>query len=484
MHESNQALHESARLFLNSLIFMGGNMTEYTFEQFEMNPILKRGVQSMGFDTMTPIQSQTIPLLLEGKDVIGQAQTGTGKTAAFGLPILEKIDPENKHLQALIVCPTRELAMQAANELRNFAKYMQGIRVLPIYGGQDIKGQIRALKGVQVVVGTPGRIMDHMRRHTIKMKDVSMVVLDEADEMLNMGFREDMEVILGAIDHPHQTCLFSATMPKAILEITDQYQNNPIFVKVTPKELTMDRIQQYYYGVKKEYKYEALKRLLNQYSYAKCIVFCNTKSMVDDLCKKMLADGYNAGGLHGDLNQKSRDFVMRNFREHNIDYLVCTDVAARGIDVDDVEAVINYDVPQEIEFYVHRIGRTGRAGKDGISHTICTNADFKRLHQIEQLCHTTIEERSIPTLKEISVSRLKLVLNSIANVVEEDDVDYLISPILKYCSRHDISLEEFCAACIKKELGTAFQEELDIGLSKFETKKKTNPKVLKKKKRK
>ncbi|MBQ0065239.1 MAG: DEAD/DEAH box helicase [Firmicutes bacterium] len=445
--------------------------SEYTYEELDINPILKRGVMSMGFEKLTPIQAQAIPLLLEGKDVIGQAQTGTGKTAAFGLPILEKVDPEFKNVQALILCPTRELAMQAANDLREFSKFMQGIKVLPVYGGQEIDKQIRALKGVQVVVGTPGRVMDHMRRHTIKMKYVNMVVLDEADEMLNMGFREDMEVILGAIDHPHQTCLFSATMPQPILDITHQYQDNPEFIKVTKKELTLDTIEQYYYGVKKEFKYEAIKRLLSHYQYKRCMVFCNTKSMVDELAKKLQKDGFSADGLHGDLNQKQRDFVMNSFRNGMLDIFICTDIAARGIDVDDVEAVINFDVPQELEYYVHRIGRTARAGKEGVSHTLCTSKDFKRLRQIEEHCHTQMMEALIPSFEEINEAQEKATLEKILRAHDEGNTKDYISLIYRFCKTNQISIEQFAAASFKQLLGNEIMGE-DIEVNLPEKKKK------------
>lgn len=461
--------------------------SEYTFEELEINHILKRGVLAMGFQKLTPIQAQAIPLLLEGKDVIGQAQTGTGKTAAFGLPILERIDAENKNLQAIILCPTRELAMQAANDLRNYAKYMQNVKVLPVYGGQDIDRQIRALKGVQIVVGTPGRVMDHMRRHTIKMRDVSMVVLDEADEMLNMGFREDMEVILGAINHPHQTCLFSATMPQPILEITGQYQVEPEFIKVTKKELTIDKIEQYYYGVKKEYKYEALKRLLSHYQYKRSVIFCNTKTMVDELAKKLQKDGFSADGLHGDLNQKQRDFVMNNFRNGMIDIFICTDIAARGIDVDDVEAVFNYDVPQEIEYYVHRVGRTGRAGKEGVAHTLCSSRDFKKLRQIEEMCHIQMMESLIPSFEEINEAQEKAVLQKVLQVHDEGDIKKYITPIYRFCKTNQVSIDDFAAAAFKTLLGNQMMEDdLDINLPEKKPRKKekkfTNnpPKVSKK----
>ena len=318
-----------------------------------------RAVKEMGFKQFSPIQEQSIPEILKGKDVIGQAQTGTGKTAAFGIPLLQMIDLEVKGTQALVLCPTRELAMQAAEEIRKFAKYMSGIRVLAVYGGQEIYKQIKALKGnVQIIVGTPGRVMDHMRRHTIKLDNLQMVVLDEADEMLNMGFREDMEQILSQIKQEHQTVLFSATMPKAILDITGQFQDHPILIKTVKKELTVQAIKQCYYQVRKEDKKEATARLLEYYAPKRTLVFCNTKRMVEELAEDLKKRGFFAEGLHGDLTQNVRDRVMDSFKNGTTQVLIATDVAARGIDVDDVEAVINFDVPQDIEYYVHRIGRT------------------------------------------------------------------------------------------------------------------------------
>ncbi len=428
--------------------------SEITFQELEISEDLKRAAADLEFIYLTPIQAQAIPVLLTGRDVIGQAQTGTGKTAAFGLPILEKIDPENKHLQAVILCPTRELAVQAANELRCFTKYMHDVKVLPVYGGQDISRQIRGLKGVQVIVGTPGRVMDHMRRHTIRMDEVRTVVLDEADEMLNMGFREDMEVILGAITHPHQTCLFSATMPKAILEITDQYQNDPELIKITKEELTMERIHQFYYPVKHEFKTLALTRLLEFYQYKKSMVFCNTKSMVDELAAELQKAGYAADGLHGDLSQKQRDSVMGRFRSGSISILIATDIAARGIDVDDVEAVFNYDLPQESEYYVHRIGRTGRAGREGASHTLVRSRDFRKLREIEQHCHTVMEEKRIPNSENIRAQKEQAVLNSVLAVLNEGHSGDLIPVIQNYCQEQGILPEAFAAACLRKELGT------------------------------
>ncbi|MCF0105217.1 MAG: DEAD/DEAH box helicase [Holdemanella sp.] len=429
-----------------------------------VNELLQRAIDDMGFREMTPIQEQAIPPLLLGKDIIGQAQTGTGKTAAFGLPILEKVNPDSKKLQFLILTPTRELAMQVTNELRSLAKYMMGVRVMAIYGGQDIVRQIKGLRGVQIVVGTPGRVMDHMRRHTIKLKDIEMVVLDEADEMLNMGFREDMEYILSQIEKDHQTCLFSATMPKPILDITSQYLKNPIFIKVTQDVLTIESIEQYYYGIRQEYKYEALKRILSHYNYRRSIVFCNMKTMVARLAKELQEDGFIADGLHGDLNQKQRDFVMNNFRNGNIEVLICTDIAARGIDVDDVEAVINYDIPQEVEYYVHRIGRTGRAGKDGIAHTFVTNKEFNKIHAIEQVCHVKLIEKEIPSLEQIKKEQERRIFEDVLKIAKEEKVYKYLTPIYNFCKQNNMSIDEFACALFRYEVKQILMEE-DIDLS-------------------
>lgn len=339
-------------------------METVRFDELELQPQILRGIKAMGFEEATPIQSQAIPVVMSGSDVIGQAQTGTGKTAAFGIPILQTVDPSNKKTQVIILSPTRELAIQVADEIRALAKYMHGVKVLPVYGGQEISKQIRSLKGgAQIIIGTPGRVMDHLRRRTIRCDHVNKIVLDEADEMLNMGFREDIETILEYIPEPHQTILFSATMPKPILEITKKYQKDAVTIKVVKKELTVPSIDQFYYDVKRKEKIDVLSRLLDYYDPKLSLVFCNTKRKVDELTNELQGRGYFAEGLHGDMKQSQRDRVMNNFRKGKTDILVATDVAARGIDVDDVEAVFNYDIPQDDEYYVHRIGRTGRAGR-------------------------------------------------------------------------------------------------------------------------
>ena len=429
------------------------------YEESDIDPRILRAVTEMGFSEMTPIQQQAIPLLMEGRDVIGQAQTGTGKTAAFGIPMLQRVEEENRNLQGLILCPTRELAIQAAEELRKFSKYMHGIKMVPIYGGQDITRQIKALKGgAQVIVGTPGRVMDHMRRHTIKLQDIKMVVLDEADEMLNMGFREDMETILSQIESEHQTALFSATMPQAILDITDQYQQDAELVRVTKKELTIPLVKQYYFVVKSIYKEEVISRLLVTYGFKRSIIFCNTKKMVDDLAENLKARGYQAEGLHGDMTQKQRDFVMGRFKSGNLEILIATDVAARGIDVDDLEAVFNYDVPQDIEYYVHRIGRTGRAGREGMAFTFAYGRDLYRIRDIERVCKTKMTEMKVPKASEIMAIKLDKVLESAVKTAEKTDLEKLTDQIEEKLADYEADPMELLAALVKQQLGDELQD--------------------------
>ncbi len=429
------------------------------YEDSDIDPRILRAVTEMGFSEMTPIQQQAIPLLMEGRDVIGQAQTGTGKTAAFGIPMLQRVEEENRNLQGLILCPTRELAIQAAEELRKFSKYMHGIKMVPLYGGQDITRQIKALKGgAQIIVGTPGRVMDHMRRHTIKLQDIKMVVLDEADEMLNMGFREDMETILSQIESEHQTALFSATMPQAILDITDQYQQDAELVRVTKKELTIPLVKQYYFVVKSIYKEEVISRLLVTYGFKRSIIFCNTKKMVDDLAENLKARGYQAEGLHGDMTQKQRDFVMGRFKSGNLEILIATDVAARGIDVDDLEAVFNYDVPQDIEYYVHRIGRTGRAGREGMAFTFAYGRDLYRIRDIERVCKTQMTEMKVPKASEIMAIKLDKVLESAVKTAEKTDLEKLTDQIEEKLADYEADPMELLAALVKQQLGDELQD--------------------------
>ena len=412
-----------------------------------------RAIREMGFEKLSPIQEQAIPYLCEGEDIIGQAQTGTGKTAAFGIPVIQKVNPENRKLQAIILCPTRELAIQAAEELRKLAKYMHGIKVLPVYGGQEIGKQISALRGVQIIVGTPGRVMDHMRRHTIKLEHVNMVVLDEADEMLNMGFREDMELILGQIPNEHQTALFSATMPQPILDITNRFQRNARMVKVAAKELTIPLVSQRYYRVRSEYKDAACIRLLQYYQPRLCLIFCNTKKKVDELAEFLKQQGYQAEGLHGDLSQHQRDVAMNRFRNGSTNILIATDVAARGIDVDDVEAVINYDIPQDIEYYVHRIGRTGRAGKKGRSFTFVNRRELYRIREIERVCHTVIEEKKLPNASKVMRAKAEKYLEEAWKLHEHEDTELMKKFLQRKLEKEDADILELAAAMLKLQMG-------------------------------
>ena len=435
------------------------------YEEAGLDGRILRAVKELGFEHMTPIQEQAIPLFMTGRDIIGQAQTGTGKTAAFGIPILQKINPENRSLQAVILCPTRELAMQAADELRKFAKYMNGIKVLPVYGGQEIYKQIKNLKtGVQIVVGTPGRVMDHMRRHTLKMDQVHTVVLDEADEMLNMGFREDIETILKEMPEERQTGLFSATMPKPILDITKTYQKDAAYVKMTPKEVTIPLIKQAYYQVRKQDKEEVLCRLIDYYTPGRALIFCNTKRMVDELTEHLKGRGYEVEGLHGDLTQGQRDTVMNLFRSGKINILIATDVAARGIDVSDVEAVYNFDVPDDIEYYVHRIGRTGRAGKTGRSFTLVVGREAYKIRDIERICHTKIKERKVPDAADITARKAEKILKEAYAVIENEDTGRATEYILDAVALGQYSAMQIAAAFMKMKLGDEIE---DIRTEKF-----------------
>lgn len=430
-----------------------------------LSPEILRAVTEMGFEEMTPIQEQAIPVLLTGKDVIGQAQTGTGKTAAFGIPMVMRVNPKNRNLQGLVLCPTRELAMQAAEEIRRFAKYMHGIRVLPIYGGQEIYKQIKALKGgVQIIVGTPGRVMDHMRRHTIRMEDVRMVVLDEADEMLNMGFREDMETILKEIQGEHQTALFSATMPKPILDITGTYQKpDAVMVQVVKEELTISLVEQSYYAVRSQYKEEAAARLLAYHDVHRALIFCNTKKKVDELAENLKNRGFLAEALHGDMSQHQRDLAMNRFRSGKLEILIATDVAARGIDVDDVEVVINYDIPQDIEFYVHRIGRTGRAGKKGKAFTLISGREIYKIREIERMCKTKLQEQNIPSAGAITSLKAQKYLQEAESLLSQSaDLERLKKLVERACEEKEWSAAELAAALLRLQMGEEMEEIADI----------------------
>lgn len=441
-------------------------METVRFDELGLSDQILKAVTEMGFEAASPIQAKAIPVLMDGKDAIGQAQTGTGKTAAFGIPLLEKIDPKNKKLQGIILCPTRELAIQVAEEIRKLSKFMHGIKVLPVYGGQDIVKQIRSLKsGVQLIIGTPGRVMDHMRRKTIKFDQVHTIVLDEADEMLNMGFREDIETVLKEIPEERQTVLFSATMPKPIMDITNQYQKKDAeLIKVVKKELTVKNIDQYYYEVKQKNKEEVLSRLLDMYNPKRSLVFCNTKRKVDELTTALQGRGYFAEGLHGDLKQTQRDRVMNGFRNGKTEILIATDVAARGIDVDDVEAVFNYDIPQDDEFYVHRIGRTGRAGRVGKAFSFVVGKEVYKLKDIQRYCKTKIYAQPIPSLDDVTAIKVEKILENVNQIINNEDLRDVIDMLENHLNEEDYTAMDIAAAFLKLSMGNEETMEEEKGM--------------------
>ncbi len=434
-----------------------------SFEEFEIDERILRAVEDMGFEEASPIQAQAIPELLAGKDVIGQAQTGTGKTAAYSIPLLMSIKPEIKKPQAVVLCPTRELAIQVADEIRKLAKYMSDIKVLPVYGGQEIVKQIKSLKnGVQIIVGTPGRVMDHMRRKTVKFDEVKMVVLDEADEMLDMGFREDMETILSGTPDERQTVMFSATMPKPILDIAGRFQNDPYMIKVVRKELTVENIEQFYYEVRPKNKPELLCRLIDIYNPKLSVVFCNTKRQVDELISELKGRGYFADGIHGDMKQQQRDRVMSDFRSGKTEILIATDVAARGIDVDDVDVVFNYDLPQDEEYYVHRIGRTGRAGREGVALSFVSGKEAYKLKEIERYCKTKIKAKPVPSMDDVKNTLIEGVFNQIRQTVEEGGLSEMVEYIENQLNIEDYTCMDMAAALLKMHLGDSLKDRMEV----------------------
>lgn len=409
-------------------------MTE-KFEDLSLSREISKAIADMGFEETTPIQAQTIPIAFQGKDIIGQSQTGTGKTIAFGIPIIEKLHTRSKTVQSIILCPTRELAIQVAEELKRLLKYRKDINILPVYGGQPIDRQIRALKsGIHIVIGTPGRVIDHINRSTLKLNNVKTVVLDEADEMLNMGFIDDVETILDKVPEERQTLLFSATMPKPILNLTKRYQKNPEFIKVVHKQLTVPRVKQVYFEMKESMKLETLCRLIDMYNLKSSLVFCNMKKRVDELVMHLQARGYMADGLHGDLTQPQRDRAMGKFRKNSTEILVATDVAARGIDVDDIEAVFNYDLPQDEEYYVHRIGRTARAGKKGHAFTFVVGREIYKLREIQNYANIKIERKPVPSFADVEEARTSALLDKLKDIIEAGKHEryvHIIEPLLK-----------------------------------------------------
>jgi len=426
--------------------------TRIQFSDFHLSREIGKAIEDMGFEEPTPIQALAIPLIQSGHDVTAQAQTGTGKTAAFGIPLIEKIDASHRTVQAIVLCPTRELAIQIAEEFSELLTHLPRITVLPVYGGQPIDRQLRALhSGVHIVIGTPGRVMDHLRRRTLSLDAVSTVVLDEADQMLDMGFRDDIELILKKIPQKRQTLLFSATLPQPIIDISKRFMNKPEFVRVEYAELTVPQTEQSYIEVKEREKLDVLCRLIDIADPHLLIIFCNTKRRAEELAGKVKARGYRAEELHGDLKQSQRDRVMGGFRKGTIEILIATDVAARGIDVEDVDMVINYDVPQDVEYYVHRIGRTGRAGKSGKAITFVAPKDFTKLREIQHYAKIQIPRIPIPTQSDVAETRTRTMLEKVRETINAGGIETYIRIIEKE-TEGDLSTIDIAAALLKLQM--------------------------------
>jgi ATP-dependent RNA helicase DeaD len=389
-------------------------MTPKLFSELGLSAELLKAIDKLGFEQAAPIQAEAIPILMQGRDVVGQSQTGSGKTAAFAVPAIEKVDPDNRATQILILCPTRELAVQVSEEVHKLALFKRGVHALPIYGGQSYERQLFGLKqGAHIVIGTPGRVMDHMRRATLRLDSLKMVILDEVDVMLNMGFRDDIELILQSTPKERQTVVFSATIPRPIQDLIKKYTRDPQSVRIEQKAMTVPTVEQVYYEVDRRYKIELLTRLIDIHDLKLGIIFCNTKRMVDDLVDHLNAQGYSADRLHGDMNQAQRDRVMNKFRKSGLEFLVATDVAARGIDVDDIEVVFNYDLPYDGEDYVHRIGRTGRAGRSGRAISFAAGREVFQIRNIERYTNTRIQRGRPPTAGEVEEARANVFLGKI-----------------------------------------------------------------------
>ena len=415
------------------------NNSLLTFDDLGVSAPLMQAVEELGFEHPMPIQAKVIPVILghteegEGRDVVGLAQTGTGKTAAFGLPVLQNIDLQKNEPQALVLAPTRELCLQIASDLQDYSKYLKGIAILPVYGGSSIGSQIGALKrGVHVIVATPGRLIDLMERGAVSLAKVRTLVLDEADEMLNMGFQDDIETILGGVPDEHRTMLFSATMPKAIAEIAKKYLNNAVEITIGHKNEGSANVNHVYYLVHAKDKYAALKRIVDYYPNIYGIIFCRTKLDTQEIAKNLMDEGYNADALHGDLSQEQRDLVMRKFRTRHLQLLVATDVAARGLDVDNLTHVINYGLPDDLEVYTHRSGRTGRAGKKGTSICIVHIKERRRLNDIERFIGKQFEKGQIPTTERIIEKQLFNLADRLEKVdVQEEQIEKYMDSVLK-----------------------------------------------------
>lgn len=410
-------------------------MTSKRFSDLGLSAEVLKAIDRLGFEQASPIQAEAIPVLLQGRDVVGQSETGSGKTAAFAVPAIEKVDPQNRQTQVLILCPTRELAVQVSEEVHKLAMFKRGIHCLPIYGGQSYDRQLFGLRqGAQIVIGTPGRLLDHLQRGTLRLDAVRLAILDEADVMLNMGFRDDIELILKSVPAERQTVFFCATMPRPILDLIQTFARDPQHVRIAQKTLTVPTVEQIYYEVVSRSKVELLTRLIDVHDFKIGIIFCNTKRMVDELVDQLEAQGYSADRLHGDMSQLMRDRVMNKFRKSGLEFLVATDVAARGIDVDDVEVVFNYDLPYDVEDYVHRIGRTGRAGRSGMAISFVAGREMFQIYNIERYAKMRIRRGRPPTIGEVEEARANVFLEKLRALLQTREFkpqDHLIEHLLE-----------------------------------------------------
>lgn len=448
------------------------------FENYGLSKEILKAIKELGYINPTPIQAKTIPHLLNSdRDLVGLAQTGTGKTAAFGLPILNQIDYQNKITQSIILSPTRELCVQIAKDMQNYAKYLPEIRITAVYGGASIENQIKDLrKGSQVVVGTPGRVLDLINRKVLKINQISFLVLDEADEMLNMGFKEDIDAILETTPKEKQTLLFSATMPPEIMKIAATYMHDPLEISVGTKNSGAENVEHFYYQVNAKNRYLALKRIADINPDIYGIVFCRTRAETQEVADKLIQDGYNADALHGDLSQAQRDHVMHRFRSGNLQLLVATDVAARGLDVNDLSHIINYNLPDEREIYIHRTGRTGRAGKKGEAITIIHNRELHKIREIEKLLKKPINRRQVPDGKEVCTKQLMHIIDRIEHLSEIDpEIDQFLPIILKKLSwlDRDELIKRFVAVEFSRFL-TYYKNAYDLNEPDFKENKRSN----------
>jgi ATP-dependent RNA helicase DeaD len=430
-------------------------MSKVAFTSLSLSKDVLKSIEEMGFEMATAIQGEAIPPIMEGRDVIGQSGTGTGKTIAFAVPAVEKVDATLEAVQVLVLCPTRELCIQVAEQIGKLGKHKKNLRALPIYGGQAYDRQLFGLKrGAQIVIGTPGRLIDHLERGSLKLDKVKLVVLDEADEMLDMGFQEDLEKIVGKMPADRQSILFSATMQPGIKRLAQAFLKNPLIIKSTPENLTMPAIEQAYMEVQRYAKAEALSRVLDFHRVKLGIVFCNTRIGVDELVEHLQARGYSAEGLHGEHKQAMRDRIMAKFRSGTTEILVATDVASRGIDVKDVEMVVNYDLPKDEEDYVHRIGRTGRAGKSGLALSFASGKDIFRLRNIERFSKVKIARRQVPTLDQVEAAQHSVVLDKVREVLAAGGLDRYHA-MVDTLIEGDVTASDVAAAMLKLTLPEA-----------------------------